>query len=148
MFIKFRSEKLTVTKHCWWCLCYPNLHPTTTLYIKMNRSMKRLIFFKNYLFCSYICACFQLVAFVREQGHMNGVLNETWNDSCLLFYQQTQMSSNLIEYPILGNIHVWKNEIILKKYKSFCRSIHFKVFFLSLYLQRKKTYKYIYIYIY
>ena len=36
------------------------------IYFKMNRSTKRFVFFKNYLFCSYICVCFQLVAFIRE----------------------------------------------------------------------------------
>ena len=29
-------------------------------------SQRDLYFLKNYLFCSYICVCFQLVAFIRE----------------------------------------------------------------------------------
>ena len=32
----------------------------------MNRSTKRFVFLKNYLFRSYISVCFQLLAFVRE----------------------------------------------------------------------------------
>ena len=32
----------------------------------MNMYTKRFVFFKNYLFRSYIRVCFQLVAFVRE----------------------------------------------------------------------------------
>ena len=36
------------------------------MYIKMSRSTTRLVFCRIYLFCSYICVCFQLEAFVRE----------------------------------------------------------------------------------
>ena len=32
----------------------------------MSRSMKRFVFLRIYLFCSYIRVCFQLVAFIRE----------------------------------------------------------------------------------
>ena len=35
-------------------------------YCKMSRSTKRIVFFRIYLFCSYICVCFHLVAFIRE----------------------------------------------------------------------------------
>ena len=32
----------------------------------MSRSTKRFVFFRIYLFCFYICVCFQLIAFVRQ----------------------------------------------------------------------------------
>ena len=34
----------------------------------MSKSMKRFVFFLGfiYLFCSYICVCFQLDTFIRE----------------------------------------------------------------------------------
>ena len=35
-------------------------------YFKMNRSTYRYVFFKNYLFHSYIWVCFRLVVFIRE----------------------------------------------------------------------------------
>ena len=58
----------------------------------MSRSTKKFVFFYDlfiYLFCSNIRVCFQLVAVVKKtymaQGLVNGVLNETWNLSCLQF---------------------------------------------------------------
>ena len=43
-----------------------NIYIYIYIYFKMNRSPKIFIFFKNFLFRSYIHVCFQLVAFVRE----------------------------------------------------------------------------------
>ena len=39
---------------------------TIYMYIKLNRSTKRSISFKTYLYCSYMNVCFQIVTFVRE----------------------------------------------------------------------------------
>ena len=36
------------------------------IYMKISRSMKRFVFFRISLFCSYISVCFQFVAFLRE----------------------------------------------------------------------------------
>ena len=47
------------------------------VYFKINWSTKRFLSFKNYLFRSYIRICFQLIAYLREQGHVNGAPNET-----------------------------------------------------------------------
>ena len=43
----------------------------------MSRSMKRFVFFRIYLFCSYIHVCFQLDAFVREH---------VWHKALLMGY--------------------------------------------------------------
>ena len=46
----------------------------------MNKSKKRFVFFKIYLFCSDKHLCFQLDAFITKhmaQGLVNGVLSET-----------------------------------------------------------------------
>ena len=48
------------------CLWMTNVCVCIYIYIKMNRSTKWEVFFKKYLFCPCIHACFQLVAFVRE----------------------------------------------------------------------------------
>ena len=42
----------------------------------MRRSTKRFVFFLGfvYLFCSYICVCFQLVAFIREHIWLKALL--------------------------------------------------------------------------
>ena len=47
----------------------------------MNRSTKRFVFFKNYLFYSYICVYFQFVALVRE--HMWHENIEEWCLKCI-----------------------------------------------------------------
>ena len=44
------------------CYCWSK----DSKYFKMNMSIKRFVFLKNHLFCSYIRLCFQLVAFARE----------------------------------------------------------------------------------
>ena len=36
------------------------------IYSKMSWYTKRIVFFRIYLFCFYICVCVQLVAFIRE----------------------------------------------------------------------------------
>ena len=46
---------------------HTHTHTYIYIYIQMNRSMKRFVFLRIiHLFCSYICVCFQLVAFIRE----------------------------------------------------------------------------------
>ena len=100
----------------------------------MKRSTKRFISFKNYLLRSYICVCFQVVAFVREhfviykafyldlvQGYMNGAPKETWTHSSK-FFESHGLVSPMSKKPCkllnvlwqkqqAGNIHVYKNEI-------------------------------------
>ena len=51
-----------------------NIH----IYVKIDRSTERFAFFRIhfFLFCSYIRACFQLVAFVREHIEHKALLIE------------------------------------------------------------------------
>ena len=50
------------------CVCeiYIYIYISKYKYFKMNTFTKVLIFFKNYIFRSYIHVCFLLVAFIRE----------------------------------------------------------------------------------
>ena len=74
-------------------------------HFKMNRSTKRFIFFQNYLFRSYMRACFQLVAFVRD------LFAKMWHKAIwvghLMRFELTTVDLQ-VEYFFLGFVLVYK----------------------------------------